>query len=290
MLSRCRRCALVLTAKVPDCSYAHDYFVEGGQGYNFNSPFARAFDAERFERELTSLEARGLSGTILDVGCALGTFLTHARARGWRVEGIETSEFARRAASAGLGMPVKGSFDELPAGVRYDVVTLHHVLEHIHDPVAFLASHLPSRVGRLLLVEVPNFASLGARTDGLRWKDLRLEQHVQHFEPATLRGTLEAAGFQVERIYTLGEPLWSLHAARRTVRSLGALGGRAHLVPADPPSLPPAPPMDWLPPRGLRAGLVEASRVALLPLVRWIERTNRGERLVAEARPRALSS
>jgi SAM-dependent methyltransferase len=272
---------------VPDFSYAPDYFAEGGQGYDFNSTFARAFDAERFERELTSLEERGFSGSILDVGCALGTFLFHARTRGWKIEGIEGSEFARREASERLGIAVKRSFDELPPGVRYDVVTFHHVLEHIHDPVAFLATNLPPRVGRLLLVEVPNFASLGARSDGPRWKDLRLEQHVQHFEPATLRATLETAGFQVERLYTLGEPLWSLYAARRTIRTLGALGGTRDPMSAELSSPDPVLLTDWRPPRGLRAGLVEASRIALLPLVRWIERTQRGERLVAEARPAA---
>ncbi len=285
LLSRCQTCDLVASARVPAFEYAEDYFVEGGTGYDFDSPFARAFDAERFEHELGGLEARGLRGSVLDVGCAVGTFLAHAKARGWEIAGVELAAFARREASRRLGIAVMGSLDALPAEKRYDVVTLHHVLEHVHDPTTFLAREVAPRVGRLLLVEVPNFASLAAQTEGPRWKDLRPEQHVHHFEPRTLRATVEAAGFEVLRTETLVEPLWSLRAVLRTLRTLRALGATPSFGLADLPPPAPTGAPDWEPPQGLRRSVIEASRIALLPLVRWIERTQRGERLVIEAQP-----
>lgn len=284
LLSRCDACGLVRTARKPEFEYDQRYFVEGGTGYDFDAPLARAFDRERFEVELEALEAEGLRGSVLDVGCAVGTFLLHAQQRGWQVAGVELAGFARREASRRLGVEVMGSLDALPPGARYDVVTLHHVLEHIEDPVPFLAQEVAPRVGRRLLVEVPNFASLAAQAEGPSWKDLRPEQHVHHFEPASLRATVEAAGFVVLRLRTLTDPLWSLHAALRTLRMLRALGGpvphRADTLPPPAPELPAA----WSPPTGARRVLVEASRFAFLPLVRWIERTGRAERLVVEAR------
>ncbi len=290
VLSRCRACGLVITAQVPVFEYAQDYFVEGGRGYDFDSPRARAFDAERFERELDLLEAQGLRGSVLDVGCAVGTFLGHAKARGWEVAGVELAEFARAEASRRLGIEVAASLAALPPGARYDVVALHHVLEHIQDPVRFLAEEVAPRTRRALLIEVPNFASLGAQADGLRWKDLRPEQHVHHFEPATLSAVVAAAGFEVVRVYTLAEPLWSLRAALRTLRTLRALAGpREFTLATVPPSLAAAVP-EWTPPRGLRAAITNTSRLVFRPLVRWIERTQRGERLVLEARPPATRS
>jgi len=285
VLGRCQACGLVVTSRAPSFEYAEDYFVEGGRGYDFDSPFARAFDTERFESELGALEARGLRGSVLDVGCAVGTFLCQAQVRGWEVAGVELSEYARRQASQRLGIDVKMSLGALPAGRRYDVVTLHHVLEHIHDPVTFLAHDVAPRVGRVLLIEVPNFASFAAQAEGPRWKDLRPEQHVHHFEPQTLRATVEIAGFEVLQVYTLVEPLWSLRAALRTLGMLRALAGPRRFTPADLPPPAPATSPDWRPPRGLHAALVGTSRVVLLPLVRHIERRLRGERLVLEAQP-----
>jgi len=286
LLGRCRSCGLVVTRRVPEFDYDETYFVEDGSGYDFDSVFAQAFDGTRFENELRELEAAGLRGSVLDVGCAVGTFLRIAKRRGWEVAGVELAEFARKEASRRLGIDVAGSLDALPAGRRYDVVTLHHVLEHIHDPAGFLARDVAPRVGRHLLVEVPNFASLAARTEGLRWKDLRPEQHVQHFEPATLRRAVEAAGFETLRVRTLCDPLWSLRAGQRMLASLRALAGPVpHAGPPPPPGACDGDAAAWRPPTGLRRSVTEASRIAFLPLARWIERSGRAERLVIEARP-----
>ncbi len=285
LLARCERCGLVSTARMPNFAYTEKYFVEDGAGYDFDSPLARTFDAERFERELAALEARGLGGKVLDVGCAIGSFLSHAKAHGWEIAGVEQAEFARREASRRLGVEIMGSLAALPAGRRYDVVTLHHVLEHIQEPAAFLAREVAPRVGRLMLVEVPNFASLAAQVEGPRWSDLRPEQHVHHFEAPTLRAVVEAAGFEVLRVYTLAEPLWSLRASLRTLRSLRALAGSRSFDPADLPPPASLEARDWRPPRGLRRAVVETNRWLLRPLVAWIEWTLRAGRLVLEARP-----
>jgi len=290
LLARCADCGLVATATPPSLDYGADYFVAGGPGYDFDSELARAFDAARFEAELDALARRGLRGSLLDVGCAVGTFLVHAKARGFEPAGVEVAEHGRRRASERVGVPIAASLAELPAGRRYDVVTLHHVLEHLDAPLPFLRDEVAPRVGRHLLVEVPNFASLAAQSEGPAWRDLRPDQNVHHFEPATLSRLIEAAGFELLSVASLADPLWSGHAARRTVRSLRALGGPRAFA-AEPAASARAAAADagaaagWRPPTGVKAAAVEASRLALRPLQRWIERTLRAERLVVEARP-----
>ena len=108
---------------------------------------------------------------------------------------------------------------------------------------------------------------------------------MHHFDPQTLHAAVAAAGFEVLRIRTLVEPLWSLAAALRTLRTLRALAGPRSFGPEDLPAPGAAAAPDWRPPRGLRGALVGASRIAMLPIVRWIERTLRAERLVLEAQP-----
>jgi SAM-dependent methyltransferase len=278
----------VATARRVHFDYDANYFRADGTGYDFDSVFARHFDAARFEPELAALEAAGLRGTVLDVGCAIGTFLHHAQRRGWTVSGVELADFARNEASRRLGVSIAPSLDALPAGAQYDVVTLHHVLEHIDDPAMFLERDVVPRVGRRLLVEVPNFGSLAAQAEGAAWKDLRPEQHVHHFEPDTLRRVLESAGLTVLDVRSLVDPLWNPHQVRRLFRSLRALRGSNPTTPqrdAVSEAAGAAALNAWRPPTGAMAFAITVSRIALAPVVHWIERTGRAERLVIEAQP-----
>ncbi|HZR80489.1 MAG TPA: class I SAM-dependent methyltransferase [Candidatus Binatia bacterium] len=303
LLARCVACGVVRTARDPRFVYGRSYFVsDEADGYDFDSTYARIADAERFGAELDRLAALGLRGRVLDVGCATGAFLALARARGWSPTGVELADFARAEAVRRSGARVERTLDDLPAGATFDVVTLHHVLEHIHDPVAFLACGVRPRVGRLLLVEVPNFASLASRAEGPAWQDLRPEQHVFHYTAPTLAAVLEASGFAVRSTGTLWAPVWSLRSAVTLARRLPHLRGgdpRRHSelqAPGDgrtPFATPAASAASaavamrgWRPPTGVKRLLTEASRRALAPVVRRLEQAGLGERLVVEAVPR----
>jgi SAM-dependent methyltransferase len=287
LLTQCRACGLVSTASEPTFDYREAYFTAQGQGgYDFDSPFAQAFDAARFQAELRRQEATGLEKSVLDVGCATGSYLVHAQRRGWAVAGAELSEYARGVASKRLGVPIHGALDQLPAGVRYPLVTLHHVLEHIPGPLAFLRDQIRPRVGTRLLLEVPNFEALASQVHGPHWRDLRPDQHLNHFTRRTLPPLVEEAGFRVLAAYTLWEPLWSL---RTGADLLGLLPG---LVRAPrhgaPQPLPPASVSnveDFTAPRGARRVAVEASRLLFRPLVAGLEAAGLGDRLVVEAEP-----
>ncbi len=287
LLDRCERCGLVATREVPDFGYEQGYFVsEAGGGYDFDSAFAHALDAARFRAELRRLEEQGLEGAVLDVGCATGSFLRHARAEGWEIAGVEVAEFARQRAESDLGVGIAGSLDELPEQARFDVVTLHHVVEHLPEPLAFLRQIRP-RARRRLLVEVPNFASLASRVHGPLWRDLRPEQHVYHYVPSTLRRLVEAAGYSVVRVYTLWESLWSLRTALDTLRLLPGLIRTPRHEAAWRPGRPAGvrDVSDFRPPRGVKRTATALSRIALAPLVTLLQAAGLGDRLVLESEP-----
>jgi hypothetical protein len=76
-------------------------------------------------------------------------------------------------------------------------VVLWHVLEHVDDPVACLrraAGWL--RPDGVVLVAVPNVASLQARVAGPAWFHLDLPRHRTHFTPGGLESLLEGAGLR----------------------------------------------------------------------------------------------
>lgn len=285
LLERCDACGLVRTTSRPNFRYDEAYFTqEGAGGYDFSWPFILAQDASRFVAELRHLETHGPPGSLLDVGCATGVYLGYAQARGWEIAGVEVAEFARREASRKLGVEIAPSLASLPAGTQYDVVTLHHVLEHLDDPVAVLRDDVRPRVRKLLLLEVPNFDSLASRVHGPRWRDLRPDQHVHHLTPATIRALAVQAGFRPTRVYTRWDPFWTLRTAVDALLLLPGLlrPRRDARVQA---TMPAREPIQHRWPRGARRIGDEITRVAMRPLIRVLEAAHLGQRLILEAEP-----
>lgn len=289
MVLRCLRCGLHRTAREPDFDYGDAYFTtEGDGGYDFESAFSVARDRLRFERELAALEKRGPFESVLDVGCATGSFLRIAAERGWEVAGVEPARYAAAVTEERIGAPVPASTRDLPEGRTYDVVTLHHVLEHIHDPVTFLREEVAPRARHRVLVEVPNFDSLPSRVHGQRWRDLRLDQHVFHYTASTLEMIVRAAGQEPVRTYTLWDPLWTARSAWEMVTLLSSSALHPRRRETVGTTLRPLNVRDvetFTPPAGWRKLLGTGSRIALWPSVRLLEGLGLGPRLVVEARP-----
>ena len=290
-LRRCATCGIVASSPAPRFDYEAAYFTDGADGgYDFDAQFAVDFDAARFIPELAALERRGGTGSLLDVGCATGTYLVHAQARGWQVTGVESAQFARQEAARRTSATVAARCEDLPAGQTFDVVTLHHVLEHVHAPVDFLRDSVVPRVGGRLLVEVPNFESLAARVYGRRWRDLRPEQHVYHYTRDKLAAVVEAAGLRVRQRYSLWQPLWSLRA---TVELADLLFGLTIGVDQRWTNAPALAAGDsarsqasYQRRTGWRRAAADVSRIACRPVVRVLESRGLGERLVVVAEPR----
>lgn len=236
-----------------------------------------AVEVPRHRRHLTLIEAFRRPGRLLEVGVGVGTFVRLARAHGWVVEGVDVSPFAAAYVRDTLGVPVfcgELTQAKLPAA-SYDAVNLRHVVEHVPDPVGFLAE-----VARLLkptgivCLSVPNFGSLQARLWGAEWHGLALPYHRIHLTRRTLRRLLETAGFGLLRLRT-GEHTgqsWVL----RGFNLLQRLRGR-----------PPVPvginPYGVDPRKGLFPWLVlrmEARCLEGLAVLGW------GEELLAAAGPR----
>jgi 2-polyprenyl-3-methyl-5-hydroxy-6-metoxy-1,4-benzoquinol methylase len=154
-----------------------------------------------YDRHLARLEAVcGRPGELLDVGCSTGAFLHAARQREWRGRGIEvgraSADYAR---SQGLVVETGSLYDFHAIPASFDAIAFLEVIEHLEDPLGALrqiAGWL--RPGGALLLSTPNFDSLYRRLFGTRWWVVNCEdEHIQFFNPATLRHALERTGFDV---------------------------------------------------------------------------------------------
>src|SRR5690242_9293805 len=200
---RCVRCGLVMSNPQDDGdTLAAVYASQEDEAYE------REWENRRHSalRHLRLIGAhRPGQGRLLDVGCATGIFASTASENGWTVTGIDPSDWTiarARARCPGATFLVSRIDDlEFPAA-GFDVITMWDVLEHLPSPFKSLerARQWLAPDG-LLVLSVPNAASLCARLLGRRWV-LLLREHLWYFSPQTMASLLSAAGFTLVRTRT----------------------------------------------------------------------------------------
>lgn len=176
-----------------------------------------AADAEC--RHMPPLPAGG--GRLLDVGSGNGGFLVLAKQAGWQVEGLDFDLSAVQAARS-RGLEVHHGGIEV-VGERiacYDVITLCHVIEHVHDPIATLRGlHALLKPGGILWLDTPNLSSLGAVRFGQYWRGLETPRHLVLFSPRAMRDALIRAGFRSQKQYWRGLSLFGVFASSEALES-----------------------------------------------------------------------
>jgi SAM-dependent methyltransferase len=141
---------------------------------------------------------------LLDIGSGPGFFLKTAKARGWRVMGIEPSRHAAAHARS-LGIEVVEGFfggETAPALGSFDAINLNNVLEHVPDPIAILLqAGAILEPGGVICVNVPNdfspfqIAAAATGATGEWW--IAPPHHLNYFDFATLSNLLERLKFNV---------------------------------------------------------------------------------------------
>ncbi|MEU5882196.1 class I SAM-dependent methyltransferase [Spirillospora sp. NPDC047279] len=180
--------------------YYRDYYdgigeAEVERGFRLGAPHYRA--------RARMLRGHATPSAWLDVGGGHGHFCNAARDiwPGTRFDALDFGSSVIEAERRGwVDLAHRGQFRELAdklAGT-YDVVSMHHYLEHTLDPPAELdaaARVLPP--GGHLLIEVPDPESPVARLAGRWWHNWFQPQHLHLIPLANLTTGLAARGFQV---------------------------------------------------------------------------------------------
>ncbi|MBI2191811.1 MAG: methyltransferase domain-containing protein [Planctomycetes bacterium] len=168
-----------------------------------------------------TLEPHGLN-RLLDVGCGSGGLLLRYRDLGWDVRGIEISPRACEACRQ-QGLEVhQGTLLERPFPARrFDVILLHHVLEHLLEPVDVLrvaGGYLA--VGGKVVVVTPHARAWSFSFFASCWHHLDAPRHLMLYDAKTLRLLGEKAGMSLARLKTLSSPkAWQ--ESRQILRTQG---------------------------------------------------------------------
>jgi 2-polyprenyl-3-methyl-5-hydroxy-6-metoxy-1,4-benzoquinol methylase len=214
-LFTCRTCEALYTLNPPapdqiGVYYQSDAYIshtDSNKGL-FNKVYQRVrkFALTNKRKLIEHHDAGKAQGKILDYGCGTGAFLQEMKLAGWDVTGLEPDESARNRASSLINQTIYEPtlLESMPSG-SYQVITLWHVLEHVHDlheTVARLADLMADN--GLMIIAVPNHLSYDAQHYGQYWAAYDVPRHLYHFNPQSLKHLLSSYGLEINRIL----PMW----------------------------------------------------------------------------------
>jgi SAM-dependent methyltransferase len=130
-------------------------------------------------------------GPILDVGAGDGSLLDALHRKGRDATGLERHS----------NRPDVLDTDIKHAGDRWAAIVMWHSLEHLRSPTTELKHATQAlRKGGILVLALPNAASLQAQIFGDRWLALDLPRHLTHLPARLVSEFLETLGLRVERV------------------------------------------------------------------------------------------
>jgi SAM-dependent methyltransferase len=224
-LVRCTSCGLIYLNPRPTEQAILKYYQaadydphsEGGHGLS-----GKLYRLARFLNTLLKLHwLSSFSGPrrALDVGCGTGYFLQMLRKKGWEVAGVEPVPVAQRLAQQ-KGLNVVSRLDE--AQGPFGVITLWHVLEHLHNPADTLRQldRLLAADGWLLL-SMPNPLCLDAQYFGPSWVAYDAPRHLVHYRPQDVEHLARQTGFTIFRLAMLPfDPVYNVFLSLQQSTSL----------------------------------------------------------------------
>jgi 2-polyprenyl-3-methyl-5-hydroxy-6-metoxy-1,4-benzoquinol methylase len=164
----------------------------------------------RHDRQKEQLVRRfirlGADSELLDVGCAVGSFLQHMRAtHGVRLTGVDFKDLSASPSLAGVDFRCGLFYEQDFGDKRFDLITMWHFLEHDYDPMRTLrtARELLAPEGRLI-IEVPRLDSTTFRMYGDRWPGLQAPQHTVLYDRASILAAVKASGLELEAYLPYG--------------------------------------------------------------------------------------
>jgi len=204
---KCLSCGFVFTQDIPSADEIGRYYKS--QDYISHSDIRKGLMNKLYhfgrtimlKKKYGMVKKVAIGKNLLDIGCGTGYFPAYMKRKGYNVAGVEADPKARTFAQKEFGIPVHSPEDFINHKLegKFDVITLWHVLEHVHDFNLYFRLMLEYlENGGLLVIALPNCSSFDARHYKEYWAGYDVPRHLWHFTPSTLKILAEKNGLMVK--------------------------------------------------------------------------------------------
>jgi len=184
---RCSFCGLVqvvpmLTSKEIAKLYHEDF--------DHFTPYLEQIDVHReyFKKKVQEIKK---TGSLLDIGCAMGALLEEAQKQGMKAMGVDISQDAVSYCRE-KGLDVSVTWPKK----MFDVVTVFQIIEHERDPLGFMRRvYKLLKKGGMVMLATPNHGGFWRKIMGKYWVGFTHPEHVVLLDFQSMRYLLEKVGF-----------------------------------------------------------------------------------------------
>lgn len=203
-ISHCIDCDLRFTNPRPDEQSIGPYYESDHYISHNNSSQGIVAKLYHQVRKITLNQKLNLirplinNGPVLDYGTGTGAIVKHFNDSGVEAYGYEPSATARQAGERDHKIQY---IDVFADDKKFDVITLWHVLEHVHkleQTITTLKSKLND--GGHLILALPNHESKDAQTYGEFWAAWDIPIHLYHFNKTSIKVLSKQFGFDLKQI------------------------------------------------------------------------------------------
>lgn len=222
---RCNDCGMIYlgwSVKEKQTEYNHAYFFEDyekqyGKTYLDDFEYIKSQCVRRIGqidflyRHSTHKTMNSITPSVLDIGCAMGPFLSAANDSGWQVFGTDISQDAVDYVQKDLKFPAlcssfpSGNFETEFGVDKFDAVTMWYVIEHFQnlDSVLKKVSELVHK-GGIFAFSTPSGSGVSAKYNREIFFKQSPSDHFSIWELNRVKSILAKYGFEVLRIVSTG--------------------------------------------------------------------------------------
>jgi len=205
-IMECANCSMRFTSPIPDnneiTNYykSDDYVSHTGKGNSIINKVYRfvQYFTLHSKKEIVEKFSPKKSGSILDIGCGTGKFLKTMKQFGWSINGVENNDTAREIAENNTGSIILNQIEFFEGKQKYNVITLWHSLEHLHELKQYLNKiSISLNTNGVLMIAAPNYHSYDADYYKQDWAAYDVPRHLYHFSFEAMVKVFEKYNFKL---------------------------------------------------------------------------------------------
>ena len=149
---------------------------------------------------------------VLDIGCGDCQSLVEAKLLGGKVFGVDPDKNVEIISNKlSLNVYIGSIHENLFSNIKFDLIILNQVLEHIPNPNKLLKeiSNKLSQNGQII-ISTPNVGSFYRKLFGTSWINWHIPYHLHHFRFINLKSMLINNSFEILQKKTITPNAWTI--------------------------------------------------------------------------------